>query len=334
MQANSEAMAKPERFLFASGWLERFIVRFGTIAGVGVVVLVFSLLTPSFFTLANARNILLQSMPLLMLSLAMTIVLIMRAVDLSIAYNADFSALVVVWLLLRGHSVPTALAGGLAVGAFIGLVNGFMVTNGVSALVATLGMMFILRSAQLLTTGGGTPLMLMTLPKSKTRPFLFLGQGNVGGVPMQVVIGLAILLLVYVLVYQTRFGRYMHAIGGNVLVAYLSGIRTKLYMALGFVLGGFLSACGGIMSATRTGMAQPEGSSYLLLDSFVAAYIGSITFFKGKMNILGTVVGVFFVSILSNGVTVLGLGVVYQYLFKGCLIFLAVALAKAGTRRE
>lgn len=327
MQANSEAMARPEPLLFASGWLERFVVRFGTIAGVGVVVLVFSLLTPSFFTLANARNILLQSMPLLMLSLAMTIVLIMRAVDLSIAYNADFSALVVVWLLLRGHSVPTALAGGLAVGAFVGLVNGFMVINGVSALVATLGMMFILRSAQLLTTGGGTPLMLMTLPKSKTRPFLFLGQGNVGGVPMQVVIGLAILLLVYVLVYQTRFGRYMHAIGGNVEVAYLSGIRTKLYMALGFVLGG-------IMSATRTGMAQPEGSSYLLLDSFVAAYIGSITFFKGKMNILGTVVGVFFVSILSNGVTVLGLGVVYQYLFKGCLIFLAVALAKAGTRRE
>ena len=71
---------------------------------------------------------------------------------------------------------------------------------------------------------------------------------------------------------------------------------------------------------------------YLMLDSIVAFYIGCNTFFKRKMNILGTMVGVLFVSILSNGVTVLGLGVVYQYLFKGCLIFLAVATAKAGTR--
>lgn len=332
--ANSEAAAHSGSISFASGWLERFIIRFGTILGVGAVVLAFSLLTPSFLSIANARNILLQSMPLLMLSLAMTSVLIMRAVDLSIAYNADFSALAAVWLLLNGFGVPASLAGGLAVGAAIGLVNGFMVINGVSALVATLGMMFILRSAQLLTTGGGTPLMLLTLPKSRTRSFLFLGQGSVAGVPMQVAIGLIVLLLLYVLTYQTRFGRYMHAIGGNVETAYLSGIRTKLYLTTGFVLSGLLSASGGIMSATRTAMAQPEGSSYLLLDSFVASYIGSITFFKGRMNILGTVVGAFFVSILSNGVTVLGLGVVYQYLFKGCLIFLAVALAKAGTKRE
>lgn len=333
MQLTNEP-AKSAFSLFAPGWLDRFIVRFGTIFGVCVVVLVFSRLTPAFFTVGNARNILLQSMPLLMLSLAMTIVLIMRAVDLSIAYNADVSALAVVWLLLNGYGTPVAILGGLAVGAFIGLVNGYMVVKGVSALVATLGMMFIIRSAQLLTTGGGTPLMLFTLPKSKTKSFLFLGQGFVGGVPMQVVIGLSILLLVYIIVYQTRFGRYMHAIGGNVDVAFLSGIRTKAYLALGFVLGGFLSACGGIMNATRTGMAQPEGSSYLLLDSFVASYIGSITFYKGKMNILGTVVGVFFVSILSNGVTVLGLGVVYNYILKGCLIFVAVALAKAGTARE
>ncbi len=278
-------------------------------------------------------NIVMQSMPLLMLSLAMTLVLMMRGVDMSIAYIADVAGLAAVWLLINGYNAATCVAGGLALGLLIGIVNGLLIITGVSALVAALGMMFIIKSMELLTTGGGNPLLLISVPRAKTKTFLFLGQGRWHGVSMQIVIGLLVLLAIYVLIYHTRVGRYMYAIGGNVKVAFLSGIPTRTYFTLGFVLIGLLSACGGLMNASRTAMAQPEGNSYLFLDAFVAAYIGSITFHKGKMNVLGTVVGVLFVSILSNGVTVLGLGVVYQYIFKGCLIFLAVALAKAGTAR-
>ena len=86
------------------------------------------------------------------------------------------------------------------------------------------------------------------------------------------------------------------------------------------------------MMSSRTGIAQPEGSIYLLLDAFVAAYIGSITFRKGQMNIMGTVIGALMVSELTNGVTVMGLDVAYQYVFKGLLIFLAVLLAHSSSK--
>lgn len=333
MTANNSAADRRGAF-FAPGWFDRSVVRFGTLAGIAAVALVFSALSPAFRTFANGMNIVLQSMPLLMLSLAMTLVLIMRGVDLSIAYVADVAGLAAVALLIRGNDAAVCVAAALAIGVAIGLVNGLLVVNGVSALVATLGMMFIVKSLELMTTGGGNPLLLISVPRPRTRTFLFLGQGKIAGVPMQVLIGLCVLLLVYILIYHTRVGRYMHAIGGNARVAFLSGIGVKAYFAAGFVLSGLLSACGGVMNATRTAMAQPEGNSYLLLDAFVASYIGSITFHKGRMNVLGTVAGVLFVSILSNGVTVLGLGVVYQYLFKGCLIFLAVALARAGAGRD
>ncbi len=322
------------RGLFDAGWFGKFITRFGTVTGIVIILAIFSSLSPSFRTFGNMRNIVLQSMPLLMVSLAMTMALLLRGVDLSVAYVADLAALVAALVVVAGGGPALAVLAALGTGMGIGLLNGLLIVTGVPALVATLGMMFIIKSMQLSTTGGGQPILLMILPPMKSKPFLWLGQGSVGPVPVQVIFGLLVLTLVCLLVYRMRAGRYFHAIGGNVQTALLSGVKTKTYFALGFVLSGALASCAGIMNVTRTGIAQPEGSSYLLLDSFVASYIGSITFFKGKMNLLGTAVGVLFVSILSNGVTVLGLGVVYQYVFKGCLIFIAVAAARFGSARE
>ncbi len=319
---------------FGSGWFGRFITRYGTICGIIIILAIFSALSPSFRTFNNARNIVLQSMPLLMVSLAMTMALILRGVDLSVAYVADLAALVAAMVLGATGGPYLAVAAGLLAGTAIGVLNGGLIVIGVPALVATLGMMFIIKSMQLLTTGGGQPILVMIMPPAKSKPFLWLGQGTVGPLPMQVLFGVVVLVIMYFVVYRMRAGRYFHAIGGNVKASFLSGVKTRSYFTLGYMLSGTLAACAGIMNVTRTGIAQPEGSSYLLLDSFVASYIGSITFFKGRMNILGTAVGVLFVSILTNGVTVLGLGIVYQYIFKGCLIFVAVAAARFGTARD
>lgn len=320
--------------VFGGGWFGRFITRYGTLCGIVIILAIFSALSPSFRTFANGRNILLQSMPLLMVSLAMTTALILRGVDLSVAYVADLAALVAAMALGSVFGPFGSIACGLLAGIGIGVLNGGLIVIGVPALVATLGMMFIIKSVQLMTSGGGQPILVMMMPPAKTKPFLWLGQGTVGAVPTQVIFGVLVLVLMYFVVYRMRSGRYFHAIGGNVKAAFLSGVGTKGYFTLGYILSGLLAACAGIMNVTRTGIAQPEGSSYLLLDSFVASYIGSITFHKGRMNILGTAVGVLFVSILTNGVTVLGLGIVYQYIFKGCLIFIAVAAARFGTARE
>lgn len=309
-------------------FMNNFTVRYGTFLGIFAIGIAFSILSRSFFTFNNMMNILLQSTSLIMVTIGMTIALILRGVDLTVGYVADLGALVSVSLLLGGHNPLVAILGGLAAGLIIGAINGVLIINGVPALVGTLGMMFIVQSLELITTGGGTPVMLFNLPTAQTKFFLFLGQGFLGPVPMQVILAAVMVLIIYLVMYHTKIGRYFHAIGGNVKTAFLSGINTKFYFALGFIISGLFSAVAGIMIATRTSVAQPEGSSYLLLDSFVAAYIGSITFRRGQMNIMGSVIGALMVSELTNGVTVLGLGVVYQYVFKGLLIFLAVMLAR------
>lgn len=327
---HKEASHKFNSIVFKSN----FISKYGTLLGIVCIAIIFSSLTRSFMTFSNIMNIFLQSMPLIMVSLAMTTALVLRGVDLTVAYVSDLASLAAVSLLISNHGAFISILGALGVGAAIGAFNGILIINGVPALVATLGMMFIIKSMELLTTGGGQPLLLFTLPIVKTKGFLFLGQGKIGLIPTQVIIGFIVVLVVYLIFYQNKIGRYFQAIGGNVKAAFFSGIRTKYYFALGFIMSGILSAMAGVMNATRTGVAQPEGSSYLLLDAFVASYIGSITFRKGRMNILGSVVGAFFVSVLSNGVTVLGLGIVYQYIFKGVLIFMAVMIARTGLATE
>lgn len=312
---------------FVAGKATGFLRDYGALIGMLLVLLIVGSIKPSFLSSANLANVLRQSTILLMLSLGLTIVMSMRGVDLSIAQIADAAGLMAAMLILNGQPTWMALTLPVAFGLGVGLVNGaLMAYLGVPAIIGTLGMMFVIRSGELLATNGAEPQMLFTLPRSITRPFLFLGQGTIGPVSVLILLAAAVFLFAVVLMYLTPFARRARAVGANVRAAFLAGIDVRSVFGLGYVVAGVFAAIAGVALVSRTGIAMPRGAEPYLLDAFAAAYLGTLASRNGEMNVGGTLIGALFIAYLGNGLTILGLGAPYRYTLNGAFILLAMAV--------
>jgi ribose/xylose/arabinose/galactoside ABC-type transport system permease subunit len=304
-----------------------FLRAYGALLGMVAVLLVVGLLKPSFLSYANAGNVLRQSTVLIILAFGLTFVLILRGVDLSVAQTTDVAALAAAALLIHGQPVWMAFAAPVALGALLGVFNGLMMAYlGVPAIIGSLGTMFITRSGEMIYTKGSEPQILFTLPKSVTADFLFLGQKAIGSVPALVVLTFVCLALAWGLSGLTPFGRYARAVGSNVRASFLAGADTRMVFATGFVLSGLFAAVAGIAMAARTGIAVPRGAEPYLLDAFAACYLGTLASRTGAVSIPGTLIGALFVSFLSNGLTILGLGASTRFTLNGVFILLAMAV--------
>ena len=304
-----------------------FLRAYGALIGMVAVLLVVGALKPSFLSYANMGNVLRQSTVLIVLAFGLTFVLILRGVDLSVAQITDVTALAAAALLIHGQPVWMAFAAPLALGALLGVFNGLMMAYlGVPAIIGSLGVMFIIRSGEMIYTKGSEPQILFTLPKSVTGDFLFLGQRTIGGAPALIVLAAACLVLAWGLSALTPFGRFARAVGSNVRASFLAGVDTRLVFASGFVLSGLFAAIAGIAMASRTGIAVPRGAEPYLLDAFAACYLGTLASRTGAVSIPGTLIGALFVSFLSNGLTILGLGASTRYALNGVFILLAMAV--------
>jgi ribose/xylose/arabinose/galactoside ABC-type transport system permease subunit len=251
----------------------------------------------------------------------------MRGVDLSVAQIADAAGLIAAMLIIHGYPVWVAFCLPLVFGLVVGGINAIMMAYiGVPAIIGTLGMMFIIRSGELLSTNGAEPQMLFTLPRGITKPFLFLGQGSIGPVAALIVLAVVVFLLAVVLMHFTPFSRQAKAVGSNVRAAFLAGINIRWVFGAGFVFAGLLSSIAGVALVSRTGIAVPRGAEPYLLDAFAAAYLGTLASRRGDMNIFGTLVGALFIAFLSNGLTVVGLGAPYRFALNGGFILLAMAV--------
>lgn len=300
---------------------------YGAILGMIAVFVIIAIIKPSFGHIVNIENVLRQCTVLLMMSLGLTLVLAMRGVDLCVAQTVDAAAIMSAGLLVHGAPTWLAFTAPLVLGVVIGLLNGLLTAYlGIPAIIATLGMMFIVRSGELIYTHGSDPQILFTLPDSTTRIFFFLGRHSVGGVPALTVLALIVFFAVYALAARTAFGREARAVGFNVRAAYLAGIDIRRVFAAGFLVSGVCAAIAGVAMVSRTGIAMPRGAEPLLLDAFTAAYLGTLASRGGAMTIPGTLVGTLFVSFLSNGLTMLGLGAPFRFALNGGFILLAMAV--------
>lgn len=304
-----------------------FLRDYGALLGMLIVLLIVGALKPSFLSTSNLTNVLRQSTILIMLSLGLTIVMSMRGVDLSIAQIADAAGLMAAMLILHGQPAWMALIVPVVFGLGVGAINGaLMAYLGVPAIIGTLGMMFVIRSGELLATNGAEPQMLFTLPRSITKSFLFLGQGYIGPVSALVVLAAVVVMLAAVLMHLTPFARRAHAVGANVRAAFLAGIDIRGVFGLGYVVAGVFAAIAGVALVSRTGIAVPRGAEPYLLDAFAAAYLGTLASRHGDMNVGGTLIGALFIAFLGNGLTILGLGAPYRYTLNGAFILLAMAV--------
>ncbi|MDQ0392488.1 ABC transporter permease [Labrys monachus] len=321
---NIEATAPSGR---ATSAAIEFLRNYGALIGMVAVFLLIGFMKPSFLHAANISNVLRQSTILVIISLGLTVVMVMRGVDLSIAQITDAAAIMAAGLLIHGEPAWVAFLAPVALGAVLGGINGVLMAYlGIPAIIGSLGMMFVIRSGELIYTHGSEPQILFTLPKAVTEGFLFLGKQTIGPVPALVILAAAMALLAYALMALTPFGRQAKAVGSNVRAAYLAGIDIRLVFGAGFVVSGLMAAVAGVAMASRTGIAVPRGAEPYLLDAFAAAYLGTLASRTGAMTIPGTLIGALFVAFLGNGLTMLGFSAPYRYAFNGGFILLAMAV--------
>ncbi|MEF2978589.1 ABC transporter permease [Subtercola sp. YIM 133946] len=290
------------------------------IAAIILLVVVFSLLAPSFFQFSTLIGVARESSVLLVVAIGMTFVVLMGSIDLSVGSTVTLSALVAASIAQHGNWILAILAG-LGVGIAVGLVNGFifafikvpsfLTTLGISLVVTGVGLWFV----------NGRPIQVFD------KGFTTISQGKFLGELPLIAVWALILWIIFAFVGQkTRFGRYTFAIGGAEAVSGLAGIpirRMKLWV---MVLSGALAAAAGILLASRVGAATPGMGDKLTLDSIAAVVIGGTAITGGVGGVHRTILGVLVMTVLSVGLNTLGVQPYLQQIVQGGVVVIAVAL--------
>ncbi|WP_066041750.1 ABC transporter permease [Herbiconiux solani] len=290
------------------------------IAAIIILIVVFSLLAPSFFQFSTLIGILRESSVLLVVAIGMTFVVLMGSIDLSVGATVTLSALVAATIAGSGNWLLAILAG-LGVGILVGLVNGilfafvkvpsFLTTLGVSLAVGGVGLWFV----------NGRPVQIFE------QGFTGISQGKLFGEIPLIAIWALILWGIFSFVGQkTRFGRYTFAIGGAEAVSGLAGIPIKRMKLWVMVLSGALAAAAGILLASRVGAATPGMGDRLTLDSIAAVVMGGTALTGGVGGVHRTILGVLVITTLTVGLNTLGVQPYLQQIVQGTVVVLAVAL--------
>jgi ribose/xylose/arabinose/galactoside ABC-type transport system permease subunit len=208
----------------------------------------------------------------------------------------------------------------LLVGAAWGALNGSLVSRiGMPPLIATLGMWEICKGVAFhLCKGRDLPGQPLTL--------LFFGQGRVAGVPVPVIMFIALAVVAYFVLEYTTFGRSVYAVGGNPVAAWLSGIKVKNTQFMVYVISGLLAALGGLISTARTMSASMTMLPTQLLDTIAAVCIGGVSLRGGSGSLIGVVIGVLIISVIRNFMSVMAIDPFVQGVVTGAIIITAVAI--------
>jgi ribose transport system permease protein len=304
------------------GLLKDILSRYGTVLAIALLFAIFTPWTDGrFIQPANILSILNQGSVLTIMALGLTVVLILGDFDLSFSYLATFGGIFAVGLMAQsGLPVLLAIAIALAVCTAAGWFNGLMITKwGLHSVVATLGMSSLAMGMIYLYSGGNQ--ISAGIPDS----FLIIGREKVAGIPVPVLIALAAIIVMWMYLEHTVPGRKMHAVGGNVEAAYLSGVNVKRIRRTGFMLAGLMGGAGGIVLASILDIGHPQAANGMMVDGFTAVFLGAVTIKRGQFNVFGTAIGVILLSVIVNGVTMVGADIWVQYAVKGIVLITAVA---------
>lgn len=306
-----------------------FISKYGTLIAMAAMLIIFGALAPngSFLTFDNLINIVDQSALTAIIACGLTIVLVVGEFDLSLGYVASLAGVLVTGLVVKQHlSLGLSIVITLAVGAVIGAINGVVITKArVNAVVATLGVGTVVIGLSFGYTAGSP---IVAVPDS----FPKLALGTIFGIPNPIWLMIFVLTLLWIVLNRTPLGQKIQAVGGNLHAAHLAGIRTDRIKVYSFVIAGGLAALTGVMLASSLGSGTVSAADSYLLDSFAAVFLGSATFRDGEFHIIGTLIGVLVVNIGFNGLSQVGTPTFWQYIFKGGILVMAVALSTIARR--
>ncbi len=308
-------------------WLNRLAPAGGVVwLMVALLLLTAALLSEDFRSVRNLSNLTRQNMALSLVSLAQFGVVLTGGVDLSVGATVKLTTIVAAIIMdgADGRLIPAVLAA-LAIGLGIGGLNGWLVTRlKIPAFIATLGTWQIFR---------GLALFVAPIPTGRTSPLLVNAYSwQIGPIFGLVLLTALIWLLVWFLLYRTVWGRHVYAIGGDMRVALLSGIRTQRVQWSVFALAGLLAGVAGILTAASTGVGDPNAGLGLEFESLAAVVIGGASLLGGRGTITGALGGVLLLGIIRNMFNLLKVEVWYQQLLRGLIILVAVAVYAQKSR--
>lgn len=306
------------------------------------IIVVFSLLSPHYFSLANflimASHVAIYGI----LAIGMLLVILNGGIDLSVGSTLGLAGCVA-GFLMQGVQVesagvilyPPVWAVALltcALGAFVGLVNGVLIAwFKVPAFVASLGVLYVARGVALLMTNGLTFNNLGGKPELGNTGFNWLGFNRLGftrewSVPIGVVVLATLAILAGLMLSRTAFGRWLYASGGNERAAELSGVPVKRVQITVYVLSGICAAIAGLVLSSQLTSAGPTAGTTYELTAIAAVVIGGAALTGGRGTIRGTMLGAFVIGFLSDGLVIIGVSSYWQTVFTGAVIVLAVLL--------
>lgn len=303
------------------------LTKLGPLLGLLLIVVIITILNPSFMTTSNILNVLRQVSISALIAFGMTFIILTGGIDLSVGSTLALTGAIAATMLASGMDPILTMCIALLLGAILGAVNGIIIAKGkVAPFIATLATMTIYRGLTLVYTEGRPVSGL-----GDSVSFQMLGKGYFFGIPVPVVTTALAFAVLYFILHKTTFGRRVYAVGGNEDASRLSGINVDRIKIAVYSLTGMLAALSALILTSRLNSAQPTAGTSYELDAIAAVVLGGTSLTGGKGWIFGTLVGALIIGVLNNGLNLIGVSSFFQQVVKGAVILFAVLIDRKKT---
>ena len=293
-----------------------------------IIVIGLTILKPSFITPSNLVNILKQVSINGILAFGMMFVIISGGFDMSVGSTVAFSGILAAMLGQGNNPLILALIAALLAGLGVGLINGVGVAVGeLPPFIMTLGTMTAVRGLALLASNG-KPVIGMS------EPYKAIAAGSIAGIPMLAVFLIIVIIICSFVLAKTVYGRRVYACGGNLQAAKVAGINTTAIRISTFAIAGFLAGLCGFLMTSRVTIGQPTAAESYEMDAITACVVGGVSMTGGVGKPWGVVVGTLLITVIANGLDILGVSSHWQKIVKGLIIVLAVLIDVKGKSRK
>lgn len=321
------------------------VIKYGIFIAIVLLFIFFGINVPVFLSIENVLNILRAISLTTLIAVAITVSIPAGGLNLSAPGSAGISMAVVAGLLIWNEApLIIAILVACAAATIIGLAVAFLTVHfKIDDLLASLGLLFVAQGLELTYERGQSiyPHMLLSTPEgfinapgTITEKFIKLGQGNIGPIPILIIIMFLVVAVLHFFFNNTKYGRFMYATGGNPEAARLAGIPINKYKTFGYLLSGFIAGIAGLLLCARLGSGQSMAANAYFLDSIAATFIGFSVLSQGKANVFGTFIGAVLMGTMTNGLTMMNVSYNAQNIYKGLILIGALLLSKIAKAEE
>jgi ribose transport system permease protein len=309
---------------------------------IAVICIIATVVNPRFMRISNIINIFQQVSVLGIIACGVGMLLISGDIDISVGAQVSLIGIIIALIIekmggiapgepnawMASYAIPLAVVAAFAVGALLGLINGLIVIkSGVTSFIITLGLGTIYKGIALLISGGASYMLFGR--------FEFLGRGRILGViPVAIFFFLGVVVLSYIILRYTRYGRFLYALGGNKKAAFVSGIKHKRVTLQAYIMVGLLNGLAALILISRVGSALATTGEAYSLDALAAIIVGGVILTGGKGSAVNIFLGVLLIGLVGNALVIMNVNPYLRGIAIGTIIIAAVTISNATGKRN